>query len=173
MVFTCSPVNYVPKCSIYTSYRQYHELHRKITKQCLERCPHPGAASCQSLAPSALLNTISSYPARTPIPCSPPGFRVPRRPRSQHQPHLEFPEGAEVSDLLHVVLLEEGVCQCLPRCVPPLWVHHQEPGDLQDGTGLIPWCPNHLLPPVFPHSSAPTRSLTVSERSSHSGEPNW
>lgn len=43
----------------------------------------------------------------------------------------EFPEGAEVSDFLHHVLLKERMCEGILHCVPVLGLHHQKMGNLQ------------------------------------------
>lgn len=118
------------------------------------------AASCQSPGPSALLNS-QFLPAQLENPShhltpAAPRLRVGVLWHPHTQPHLEFPEGAEVPDLLHVVLLEEGVGQRLTGCVPLLWVHHQEPGDLHKGTGSTQGVPGICKTPLqkaFPSPS--------------------
>lgn len=86
--------------------------------------------------------------------------------------HLEPPVGTELSHLVHNILGEEGVVEDVLGCESLLRVHHQHPRDLRRANteSLI----HPLVANLYIDSSRlrrwPTKSFTVSERSSHSGD---
>lgn len=75
----------------------------------------------------------------------------------------------EVPGLAAFTALKEGVLQGLLCCQAPHRVHLQQPRDLGETRALGA----ALGPPSLSPWPLLTRSLTVLERSSHSGELNW
>lgn len=84
--------------------------------------------------------------------------------------HLEPPIWTELSHLMNNILGEERMVENVRSCESLLWVHHQHPRDLQKQTNKMDLsiCPKSSCGLTF--QRWPTKSLTVSERSSHSGD---
>lgn len=93
--------------------------------------------------------------------------------------HLEPPVWTELSYFIHHILRKERVVENISGCVSLCWVHHQHPSDLrkprEEFDSLLCQCKMLITLNLFEWDELwaenhPTKSLTVSERSSHSGD---